>query len=130
MGRKLLVVVVCLLALQAFAEMPTADVDLGKCSATFKVTDADGNPVYNANVHLKIERNIVSLPSFFTIRGIGSHDKEVRAATNSSGEVRFEGLPEKPKRPLVFDVSKSRFMNLIVFAPEDNCNPTFSVKLE
>jgi hypothetical protein len=129
MGRKLLVAVVCLLALPAFAEMPTADVDLGKCTATFKVTDADGNPVYNANVHLKIERHILSLPSFFTI-GIGSRDKEVRVATNSGGEVRFEGLPAKPKRPLVFDVSKSRFMNLIVFAPEDNCNPTFSVKLE
>ncbi len=128
--RRVVIFVFVLLSAFAFAETPTADADLGKCSARFQVSDADGAPVYNATVHLKIERNLLRFPSFFTIRGIGSRDKEVQILTDSNGEAVIEGLPENPKKALVFDVSKSRFMSLVVFAPDNNCHPTFSVKLE
>lgn len=94
------------------------------------MTDAEGSPLYNASVHLKIERHLLRLASSFTFGGIGWPDREVQVSTDSNGEARIGGLPESRKEALVFDVSKSRFMTLVVLAPESNCNPTFNVKLE
>lgn len=130
MARKLIVLLVLFCALVSVAEVPTTNADLGSCSVHFKVTDALGVPVYNANVHLLIERNLLAFPSFFTIRGIGSRNKEVKVLTDSNGEAVIDGLPQKLKKPLIFDVSKSRFMNVIVFAPEENCHPVFEVRFE
>ena len=129
MRRALLIGAIVFSAFACFAQS-TADANLGKCSARFKVTDAEGSPLYNASVHLKIERHLLRLASSFTFGGIGWPDREVQVSTDSNGEARIGGLPESRKEALVFDVSKSRFMTLVVLAPESNCNPTFNVKLE
>ena len=131
MSRKLILAFVLLQGIVAAAAVPVTNADLGSCSAHFRVTDASGLPVSNANIHAVIDRNLLSLPSFFTIRGIPWRSKNIRVLTDANGEAVVEGLPEKIKKQLVFDVSKSRFMSLIVFAPEDDsCHPSFDVKFE
>ena len=113
------------------AGIPVANADLGKCAAHFRVTDVSGNPVYGANIHVVIDRKLVTFPGFFTFRGIPWRSKELRVLTDANGEAVISGLPEKIKKQLVFDVSKARFMSLIVFAPEnDSCHPDFEVKFE
>jgi hypothetical protein len=132
MTRKLTLALLVLYAgVISAAGVPVTNADLGKCSAHFRVVDASGLPVFNANVHVVIDRNLLSLPGFFTFRGIPWRSKELRVLTDANGEAVVAGLPEKIKKQLVFDISKSRFMSLIVFAPEDDsCHPDFDVKLE
>jgi hypothetical protein len=129
MFRKLILALVLLSGGAVFAAgVPVANADLGSCAAHFRVTDASGRPVYNANIHVVIDRSLISLPKLF---GIPWRSKELRVLTDANGEAVITGLPEKIKKQLVFDVSKSRFMNLIVFAPEnDSCHPDFEVRFE
>jgi hypothetical protein len=130
MSRKLILALFLIYGGLVFAaDVPVANADLGSCEAHFRVTDISGKPVYNANVHVVIDRNLISLPSFF--RGIPWKSKQVRVFTDANGEAVISGLPEKIKKQLVFDISKSQFMSLIVFAPEkDSCHPDFDVRLE
>jgi|SRR3954453_6795851 hypothetical protein len=130
MSRKLILAFVFLLGGVASASgVPVANADLGSCAAHFRVTDASGKPVYSASIHVEIDRNLISLPSFFG--GIPWRSKHVRVLTDANGEAVISGLPEKIKKQLVFDISKSRFMSLIVFAPEnDSCHPDFDVRFE
>jgi|SRR3954451_6384461 hypothetical protein len=132
MFRKLILAILFVYGGSVFAAgVPVANADLGSCAAHFRVTDASGRPVYGANIHVEIDRNLISLPRFFTIRGIPWRSKEIRVLTDANGEAVISGLPEKIKKQLVFDVSKARFMSLIVFAPEnDSCHPDFDVKFE
>ena len=76
-------------------ELAVLKAGLGPCSADFSVKDADGMPVYGASVHVKVR---------YGAFGVKRADLEV--GTNSSGEARMEGLPDKA-RPLVYDVQKS-----------------------
>jgi hypothetical protein len=113
------------------AGVPVAHADLGSCAAHFRVTDASGRPVYGANIHVEIDRKLISLPNFLTFGGIPWRSKELRVLTDANGEAVISGLPEKIKKQLVFDISKARFMSLIVFAPQpDSCHPDFDVRLE
>lgn len=132
MPRKPILAFMLLYAGMLFgAGVPTTNADLGNCSAHFRVTDVSGRPVYSAVIHVVIDRNLLPLPGFFTFRGIPWRSKELRVLTDANGEAIVSGLPEKIKKQLVFDVSKARFMNLIVFAPEnDSCHPDFDVKFE
>lgn len=132
MPRTLILAMVLLYGRAVFgAGVPVTNADLGNCSAHFRVTDSSGRPVYGANIHVVIDRNLLSLPGFFTFRGIPWRSKELRILTDANGEAIVAGLPEKIKKQLVFDVSKARFMNLIVFAPEnDSCHPDFDVRFE
>ncbi|SRR6266545_2794359 len=76
-------------------EVAVLKAGLGPCSADFIVKSADGMPVYAAAVHVRVR---------YGAFGVKRSDLEV--GTNSNGEARIEGLPEKAK-PLVYDVQKS-----------------------
>jgi hypothetical protein len=75
-------------------EVPVLKAGLGPCSADFIIKDSDGMPVYAAAVHVRVR---------YGAFGVKRSDLEV--GTNSNGEARIEGLPEKA-RPLVYDVQK------------------------
>jgi hypothetical protein len=75
-------------------EVTVLKAGLGGCSADFLVKDADGKPVYSANVHVRVR---------YGVFGVKRADLEV--GTNSNGEARIEGLPDKAK-PMAYDVQK------------------------
>ena len=75
--------------------VPSVDAAIGTCAADFTVTDADGKPVYNAKVRVHIAYGT------FSIRKL-----DLEVATNVDGKARFTGLPNRLKRPLVFQASE------------------------
>ena len=75
--------------------VPSVDAAIGTCSADFTVTDADNKPVYNAKVKVRIAYGA------FSIRKL-----DLEVATNIDGKARFTGLPNRLKRPLVFQASE------------------------
>ncbi|MSO30395.1 MAG: hypothetical protein EXQ48_05535 [Acidobacteria bacterium] len=76
-------------------EVAVLKAGLGSCSADFIVKDAAGAAVYGAAIHVRVR---------YGAFGVKRSDLEV--GTNSNGEARIEGLPDKA-RPLVYDVAKA-----------------------
>lgn len=99
-------------------EVPVLKAGLGACSADFIVKDADGMPVYAAAVHVKVR---------YGVFGVKRADLEV--GTNSNGEARIEGLPEKA-RPLVYDVQKAGKKAAAEQNVESSCNAKFDLTLK
>ena len=76
-------------------EVQALKAGLGPCSADFIVKDADGMPVYAAAIHVRVR---------YGVFGVKRMDLEV--GTDSNGEARIEGLPDKAKL-LVYDADKA-----------------------
>ena len=90
----------------------------GLCSAEFTVKDADGKPVYGANVHVRVR---------YGFMGVKRADLDV--GTSSLGKARIEGLPEKA-RPLEYEIQKDMKRASAEQLVEDRCNATFDVTLK
>ncbi len=99
-------------------EVPVLKAGLGPCSADFIVKDADGMPVYAAAVHVRVRYGVL---------GIKRSDLEV--GTNSNGEARIEGLPEKAK-PLVYDVQKAGKKATAEQNVATTCNAKYTLTLK
>jgi len=65
-------------------EIPVLKANLGDCSADFLVRDADGKPVYNATVHVRVRYGAFSVKR-----------SDLEIGTNADGKARIEGLPNK-----------------------------------
>src|SRR5436853_7363813 len=79
---------------QPSQEVPVLKANLGgDCSADF-VVRADGQPVYNATIHVRVRYGAFSLKR-----------TDLEIGTNSDGKARIEGLPAKAK-PLAYDIRK------------------------
>lgn len=76
------------------AELAVLDARLGSCSADFTVTDADGKPVYNATIGVRVRYGFMSVKRM-----------DLEVGTNSDGKARLDGLPAKA-RPLAFVITK------------------------
>jgi hypothetical protein len=75
-------------------EVPVLKANLGgDCSADFVVSQ-DGQPVYNATIHVRVRYGALSLKR-----------SDLEIGTNSEGKARIEGLPAKAK-PLAYEVHK------------------------
>jgi hypothetical protein len=90
----------------------------GMCSAEFTVKDADGKPVYGANVHVRVR---------YGFMGVKRADLDV--GTSSLGKARIEGLPEKAK-PLEYEIQKEMKRASAEQLVEDRCNATFDLTLK
>ena len=99
-------------------EVPVLKAGLGPCSADFIVKDADGMPVYAAAVHVKVR---------YGVFGVKRADLEV--GTNSNGEARIEGLPDKA-RPLVYDVQKAGKKAAAEQNVESSCSAKYDLTLK
>jgi hypothetical protein len=75
-------------------ELPVLDARLGACAADFTVTDADGKPVYNATIRVRIRYGFMSVKRM-----------DLEVGTNSDGKARVAGLPAKAK-PLAYEIVK------------------------
>ena len=119
-----LVILIAALALgqqpaeRAKVEVPVLKAGLGACSADFMVKDANAQPVYSANVHVRIRYGFMNVKRM-----------DLEIGTNSDGKARFEGLPAKAK-PLVYDVQKDTLKSTVEQDVASRCEAKFEVTLK
>ena len=90
--------------------IPAISGDLGPCSAEFTVKDPSGAPVYAAKIRVHIAYGFAS-----------AHKLDLEIGTNIDGKARFEGLPNRVKRPLRYEASEGERQGSAVYDPADNC---------
>ena len=100
-------------------EVPVISGNLGPCTADFTVIDSSNKPIYDAKIHVTI------LYGFMNKR-----KSDLEIGTNSDGKARFEGLPDKVKKPpLEFKVWSGDQTKTVLHDPAMDCHPNFSVAL-
>ncbi len=104
----------------AAAAPPTEiSADLGGCSALFTVTGKDATPIYNVKISTRIRYGV-----------LGAKKLDLETFTNSTGQAKFINLPESPKKPIYFYVSKEDKLEIVEFAPDVHCHATFEAVLK
>jgi hypothetical protein len=93
--------------------------DLGTCSALISVTDKNAKPIYNAKVSARVRYGMM-----------GAKKLDLETFTSAAGQVKFINLPEVPKKPIYFYVSKDDLLEIVEFAPDVHCHATFDVVLK
>lgn len=100
-------------------EVPVINGNLGPCTADFTILDNSDKPVYDAKIRVTI------LYGFMNKR-----KSDLEIGTNSDGKARFEGLPDKLKKPpLEFKVSSGDLNKTVKHDPASDCHPSFTVAL-
>ena len=99
-------------------EVPVLKANLGSCSADFAVRGADGQPVYNATIHVRVRYGFMSLKR-----------SDLEIGTNADGKARIEGLPSKAK-PLAYDIRKGAASAAVMQDVEAMCTAAFDVALK
>jgi hypothetical protein len=90
--------------------IPVINGDIGPCSSEFTVKDRAGAPVYAAKIRVHIAYGFAS-----------AHKLDLEVGTNVDGKARFEGLPNRVKRPLRYEASQDEREGSAVYDPADNC---------
>jgi hypothetical protein len=99
-------------------ETPIMDGGAGPCSLELTVT-ADGKPIYAANIKVHI---------VYGFAGIRRLDLE--AYTNEQGKVKFNGLPDRVKKPpLQFRASKGELAGIATYDPQTECHASHDIPL-
>ena len=103
------------------AAVPPTEIsaDLGTCSALITVTGMDSKPVYNAKITTRIRYGVM-----------GSKKLDLETYTSANGQVNIVRLPELPKKPVYFYVSKGDKLEIVEFKPDVHCRATFDVRLK
>ena len=99
--------------------VPVLDGGIGPCSAEFHVTDGKNKPIYNAQVHTLIKYG-----------AFGVRKLDLQGSTNVDGKIKFTGLPDVNKRPVMFDITQGEKSAQRAFDPGLNCHPVFAVILQ
>jgi len=99
-------------------EIPVVDGEIGSCKADFHVTDEAGKPIYNAKIDITLKYG------FFNVR-----KTELEIGTNSDGKARIIGLPDAPKKPLVFVIKSGTVTKTVTDDPSTNCSAVYEVTL-
>ncbi len=107
------------LPIPAFStEIPVVNGVLGSCSANFTVSDTAKKPIYDAKIDVVIHYGF-----------LGLHKTELHVGTNSDGKARVAGLPERPKKPLEFDITKGTLSKTVLHDPFEKCDANLEVTL-
>jgi hypothetical protein len=99
-------------------EVPVLKANLGNCSADFTVRGADGQPVYNATIHVRVRYGFMSVKR-----------SDLEIGTNADGRARIEGLPAKAK-PLAYEIRKDTAAGAATQDVEAMCTASFDVALK
>jgi hypothetical protein len=99
--------------------IPVIDGGIGPCTADFTITDANGAPVYAANIRVHI-----------AYRFLNAHKLDLEVGTNAAGKARFTGLPDKIKQGLFFRASEGSREGSAFDDPTKTCKAQFTVALE
>jgi hypothetical protein len=96
----------------------SVDAGLGSCTADFTVTDANGSPVYAAQITVHIAYGFLS-----------AHKLDLQVGTNAAGKARFTGLPSRTKRGLFFQASEGDREASAFDDPSKTCKAQFPLTL-
>jgi hypothetical protein len=99
--------------------VPVIDGGIGTCSADFTITDANGGPVYAANIRVHIAYGFLN-----------AHKLDLEVGTNAAGKARFTGLPEKTKQGLFFQASEGKREGSAFDDTGKTCKANFTITLE
>ncbi len=99
-------------------EVPVVRADIGPCSADFTVTDSESKPIYDAKIHVQVRYGFLS-----------KRKTDLEVGTNSDGKARIEGLPEKAKKPWVFQIRHEKLSKSVAQDPASDCHASFAVAL-
>jgi hypothetical protein len=100
-------------------DVPTISGGMGPCTADFTVVDSSNKPIYDAKIHVKVSYGFMS-----------KRTTDLEIGTNSDGRARFEGLPEKLKKPpMEFTIRSGNETKSATSDPAVECHPTFTVSL-
>jgi hypothetical protein len=121
-----------LVVLAAFARAQTAEsttpepvqpteiaADLGACSALITVVGPDSRPVYNARISGRIRYGMW-----------GAKKLDLEVFTSAGGQVKIAGLPETPKKPILFDITKGDKGATVEYGPGSDCRGKYRVQLK
>ena len=98
--------------------IPQVDGAIGPCTAEFTVTDSAAKPVYNAKVQVHISYGFMSL-----------HKLDLEVSTNVNGKARFQGLPNRLKRGLMFYASEGNREASTFDDPASTCQAQLTMVL-
>jgi hypothetical protein len=99
-------------------EVPVLKANLGNCSADFTIRGADGQPVYNATIHVRVRYGFMSLKR-----------SDLEIGTNADGKARIEGLPARAK-PLAYEIRKDAAAGAATQDVEAMCTASFDIALK
>jgi hypothetical protein len=99
-------------------DIPSINGDAGGCRASFTVRDGAKKSIYNAKIDVTIHYGFMNL-----------RKTELEVATNADGKARVIGLPNFPKKPLEFAVSKGTVSKVVTDDPSNDCDAAFNVTL-
>jgi hypothetical protein len=94
------------------------DAGLGPCAADFTITDAANQPIYAANIRVRITYGFLNL-----------HKLDLQVGTNVDGKARFVGLPGSRKQGLFFLASEGDREGSAFDDPGKTCKTQFTIVL-
>jgi len=101
------------------ADVPVIKGELGPCSIDFTVTDSASKPLYDAKIRVTMRYGFMN-----------KRETDLEIGTNSDGRARVEGLPDKAKRPLEFQIRHEQRAKSLTHDPAADCHANITVVLE
>lgn len=95
-------------------KIPVISADLGDCSADITVTGSKLHPLYKAKIASEIRYGFG-----------GFHRMNLEIYTNTDGQARVEGLPERPRQPLAFVVTYDGRSTTVIVHPIEKCHGSY-----
>ncbi|TAM82991.1 MAG: hypothetical protein EPN47_06975 [Acidobacteria bacterium] len=100
--------------------VPQVNANLGPCTVDFTVSQSSNQPLYNAEISVKIAYGFM-----------GVKKMELNVGTNNEGKARFVGLPDKVHNPpLSFVVNPKGLSKTVNYWPGVNCKARYDVIME
>lgn len=105
------------LASQQSVPVPQVNANLGPCTVDFTVSEKTDQPLYNAEISVKIAYGFM-----------GMKKMDLKVGTNNDGKARFVGLPEKVHNPpLAFVVNSKGLTKTVNYWPSVKCQARYAV---
>lgn len=105
------------LASQQSVPVPQVNANLGPCTVDFTVSEKADQPLYNAEISVKIAYGFM-----------GMKKMDLKVGTNNEGKARFVGLPEKVHNPpLAFVVNSKGLTKTVNYWPSVKCQARYAV---
>jgi hypothetical protein len=109
-----------ILASQQSVPVPQVNANLGPCTVDFTVSEKANQPLFNAEISVKIAYGFM-----------GVKKMDLKVGTNNEGKARFVGLPERVRRPpLEFVVRAKGLTKTVNYWPSVKCQARYSVVMD
>ncbi|HET9696400.1 MAG TPA: hypothetical protein VFP40_06000 [Terriglobales bacterium] len=95
-------------------QVPVISADMGQCSADITVMSTKRKPLYKAKIETLIKYGFG-----------GFHRLTLELYTDVDGRARFEGLPERPRQPLAFEVTYEGRSTTVIVHPVQKCHGSY-----